>query len=77
MNLSDIKDGFAEDVDEVVVVVAVAAGCLAVVVLGVTAEISGAGMLANIEDVVMGTAGPSLSANGDPAWVDLIGLLIW
>jgi hypothetical protein len=73
-----MRDGFADDdFDDVVVVVAVTTGCLAVVVLGVTAEISGAGMLANIEDVVMGTAGPSLSANGDPAWVDLIGLLIW
>ena len=31
-----------------------------------TAEISGAGIFARIADVVMGTAGPSFSAKGDP-----------
>ena len=39
-----------------------------------TAEISGLGIFAKIDDVVIGTAGPSFSANGDPRvdWFDEI-----
>ena len=40
---------------------------VAVVVLEDTAENFGAGMLAKMAEVVIGTAGPSFSANGDVA----------
>ena len=73
--------GFGVTGPDAVVVVLVAgvglglAAPVETVVFGLeTAEISGLGIFAKIDDVVMGTAGPSFSANGDPRadWFDEI-----
>ena len=48
----------------------------AVVVLEDTAENFGAGMLAKMAEVVIGTAGPSFPANGSLASGEFCGILI-
>jgi hypothetical protein len=59
-------EGVADAVVLVLVVCFLVVPIETVVFGGATAEISGAGIFARIADVVMGTAGPSFSAKGDP-----------